>query len=152
MQQISFRRILHYGSGLTVRGRRLWTLQRNSARIFGFSSIDIVCCTLYFTRIYLHSRNSAGENLCENGFSDSSRISSALAVWLKLTIDMLQCQPGVIESAKVGLYRISEIEEAVSRCLLQNKYNRKKTTHFTKLVCFTLYSIFIFYIIRTPCV
>ena len=35
-------------------------------------SIEIVCGTLYFTRIYLYSCKSAGENLYENGFLDSS--------------------------------------------------------------------------------
>ena len=38
----------------------------------GLSSIDIVCCTLYLTSIY---SDSADENLCENRFSESPRIS-----------------------------------------------------------------------------
>ena len=40
-------------------------LQKNLAGMCGFSSINIVCCTLCFARIYLDSRKS-GENLCEN--------------------------------------------------------------------------------------
>ena len=70
--------------------------QRNFARICRFSSIDIVFCTLhytlYFTRIYLNSRNPAGGNLCENGFSDSSEISApdkgTFPIYLPLTSDV----------------------------------------------------------------
>ena len=52
-------------------------LQQNFAEICGFSSIDIVCCTLRFTRIYLDSHKLAGENLCKNRLSDSPRISAS---------------------------------------------------------------------------
>ena len=38
-------------------------VQQNFAIICGFSSVDIVCCIFYFTRIYLDSHKSDGKNL-----------------------------------------------------------------------------------------
>ena len=63
-----------YQSGVEVCGilwESIWILAKDFARICGFFSIEMVCCTLYFTRIYLDSPKSA----CENWFSDFPWIS-----------------------------------------------------------------------------
>ena len=70
---------LSRGRSLQHLARIIWILAKNFERISRFSSIDIACCTLYFTRIYLDSCKSARENLrenlCENRFSAFPQIS-----------------------------------------------------------------------------
>ena len=53
-----------------------WIHTGSSKRIFWFSLIQSVCKITYFARIYWDSRNIVQQNISENGFSDSRRISN----------------------------------------------------------------------------
>ena len=61
---------------------RIHLFAKDFARICGFSSIEIMCCTLYLTRIYLDACKFGGVNLNKNGFSDSPQISVPVQVFI----------------------------------------------------------------------